>query len=141
MWFWGNRLLYQTHECEFCIAALWFTGTCIAHVGNFLAATMPLSNFTMNAILSEWKAPIYDGKCLAQIWLTKIEQGCNTYGIPTSQRIGVAIYYMSEEPQAVFQDILDRKIRNHYGWTWDEFQQDLIAIDSKCCTSIVYLRF
>lgn len=84
----------------------------------------------MNAILSEWKASIYDGEQPALTWLTEIEQGCNIYGIPTSQRIGVAIYYMSGEPKAVIQAMFDHKVQTEKGWNWDEFQNDLVAIDS-----------
>jgi hypothetical protein len=95
-------------------------------------AMPPLKTFTLDAILREWKAPVYDGLCNAKEWLSEIDKGCDIYGIPVSQRITVAIHFMAGEPQVVIDSMRKTKIaeESEEPWTWESFQTDFIAIDS-----------
>jgi hypothetical protein len=91
-----------------------------------------LSLSTMNAILSEWKAPRYDGSSDVETWLAEIDKGCEKYGIPIKQRVPVALYYMEGEAKIVMEFIRDHEMRTaKKAWRWHKFKKDLVLIHSK----------
>jgi len=99
---------------------------------------MPLSSFTMTAILANWRGPRYDGTQDAQVWVVEIDKGCDIYGIPIHQRVEAALHFMDGEPKAVMEAIRVHKLQTEKAWSWEEFQTDLIAIDSECVSWILY---
>jgi len=83
----------------------------------------------MNAILSEWKAPRYDGSSDVETWLAEIDKGCEKYGIPIKQRVPVALYYMEGEAKIVMEFIRDHEMRTaKKAWRWHKFKKDLVLI-------------
>jgi len=92
---------------------------------------MDLHSDIIAAILNTWDAPTYDGSQDARQWLRAIEELCQRYNIPPTQRTEMAVKCTAGQANLVLTAMLKAKVDKAGVWSWADFKACVILIEGK----------